>query len=408
MMQSADDATPPRDVDISRMVVQDASLVAYRVSEWPTMRIVPAARARDWMDDSQSRFAYRCLPLLIANQSGWWILNSQPIRAWWTGGWDPSCVRVECLENPERSPASGHFGEGVLTFTLPFLFRTPPGFNLHVRGPANLPKDGIAPLEGVVETDWSMATFTMNWKFTRPNTPVEFQKDEPICMVAPQPRGILESFQPRERDVRADPEVFRAYMQWSRSRSDFLKASKWPDSEAAREGWQKHYFKGINVAGPQAREHQSKLDLREFEVEKSDIHPADYPPLPRVRAHQEALDALKNLGSGHITPEAAFAFLSDVVRPYLPWYPAAPHGRLVGTLLCRALFPKTAAQVPMSALEQQWETLRNAPSDGLAIEAAVGTFAVTCAAASDDPSVEAGRQKLWEYKLRTTRPGEGQ
>jgi hypothetical protein len=341
---------------------------------------------------------------LIANQSGWWILNSQPIRAWWTGGWDPSCVRVECLDDAGRCPASGHFGEGVLTFTLPFLFRTPPGFNLHVRGPANLPKDGIAPLEGVVETDWSMATFTMNWKFTRPNAPVEFQKDEPICMVAPQPRGILESFQPRERDVRADPEVFRAYMQWSRSRSDFLKASKWPDSEAAREGWQKHYFKGINVDGPQAREHQSKLDLHEFEIAKEAIQAADYPPLPNVRAHQEALDALINLGSGHITPEAAFAFLSDVVRPYLPWYPAAPHGSLVGALLCRALFPQIAAQVPTAALEQQWETLRTAQYDGLAIEAAVGTFAVACAAASDDPQVEAGRHKLWEHKLRAVLP----
>src|SRR3712207_8402233 len=34
-------------------------------------------------------------------------------------------------------PARSHFGSGILTWNLPFLFRTPPGYNLHVRGPAN-------------------------------------------------------------------------------------------------------------------------------------------------------------------------------------------------------------------------------------------------------------------------------
>jgi hypothetical protein len=403
-MQVGDDAQFAEERDISRIVVRDASLIAYRVSDWPTMRIVPAARARGWMDDSQNRFAYRCLPLLIANQSGWWILNSQPIRAWWTGGWDPSCVRVECLDGADRCPASGHFGEGVLTFTLPFLFRTPPGFNLHVRGPANLPKDGIQPLEGVVETDWSMATFTMNWKLTRPNVPIEFEKDEPICMVAPQPRGILESFVAKERDVRADADVFRAYMQWSHSRSDFLKASRWPDSEAAKEGWQKHYFRGVDLEGARAREHQSKLDLREFEVEQSEIKPAEYPPLPQVRVHQEALDALKNLGSGHIGVEEAFVFLTGVIRPYLPYYPAGAHGSMVGALLCRALFPHVARQVPPEALQQQWDKLRGLPYDGIAMEAAIGTFAIACAVASDDARLQSARHKLWEQKLKAVLP----
>src|SRR5579884_101588 len=174
----------------------EPELIAYRLTPWPPMRLVRAPRARDWMDATRDHFAYRCLPLLIANQAGWMVLNSHSIRVTWTGGWDPSCVRVESLANEDRVPASGHFGHGVLTFNLPFLFRTPAGYNLHVRGPANWPKDGIVPLEGLVETDWSVATFTMNWKLTRPDVEVVFEQDEPICMVLPQPRGLLESFVP--------------------------------------------------------------------------------------------------------------------------------------------------------------------------------------------------------------------
>src|SRR5256885_17090226 len=66
-------------------------LTAYRVSTWPAMRLVPAARARQWMDATRDRFANRCLPLLMANQAGWFALNHYPFRATWTGGWDQRC-----------------------------------------------------------------------------------------------------------------------------------------------------------------------------------------------------------------------------------------------------------------------------------------------------------------------------
>ena len=49
----------------------------------------------------------------------------------------------------------------------------------------------------MIETDWSVATFTMNWKLTRPHWPVTFEIGEPICMVVPQRRGELESFHPQ-------------------------------------------------------------------------------------------------------------------------------------------------------------------------------------------------------------------
>ncbi len=232
------------------------------------------------MDDTRQHVANRCLPLLIANQSGWWILNDQPIRATWTGGWDPTCVRIERLDHAEKCAAVGHFGEGVLTFILPFLFRTSPGFNLHVRGPANLQKDGIAPLEGIVETDWTVATFTMNWRFTRPHAPVVFEKDEPICMVTPQPRALLESFVPEIRDVRRHPEVFSAYMNWSNSRSKFLHNLKTTGPKTSNNGWQKHYFRGVELGGADAPQHQVKLELREFTEEKPSS-PAPIPQSPR-------------------------------------------------------------------------------------------------------------------------------
>lgn len=67
-------------------------------------------------------------------------------------------IQIQTAGDAHRHYVVSHFGAGVVTFTVPYLFRTPPSYNLHVRGPTNMPKDGIYPLEGIVETDWSQAS----------------------------------------------------------------------------------------------------------------------------------------------------------------------------------------------------------------------------------------------------------
>ena len=77
------------------------------------------------------------------------------------------------------------------------------------RGPANDPKDAIAPLEGLVETDWAVATAAMSWRFTRPNTWIDFAQDEPICMGVPQRIDPLEETHPRILSEEARGGLFR-------------------------------------------------------------------------------------------------------------------------------------------------------------------------------------------------------
>lgn len=239
-------------------------LVAYVVNHAMPMPLVPAPSARAWMDATDRRFANRCLPLLVANQSGWFLLSAHKLRAVWSGDNGISGVTVEYLEGSEPWPAGSHFGHGILTFSPPYLFRTPPGYNLHVRGPANLPKDGASPLEGVVETDWCPATFTMNWQITRAHHTVTFDVGEPIAMLVPQRRGEIENFEPQLRMLEDDAELEGIHRRWAQSRADFLSGLQVPGSKAVEEGWQKDYFQGVGPDGSRIAEHQTKLRLREF------------------------------------------------------------------------------------------------------------------------------------------------
>lgn len=246
----------------------DLSLLAL-----PTTRrgasIVPAPRWRDWINAMEERWANRCLPLLVANESGWVLLNPVGFTARWSGEPGRSAITIDLDEDvPNPRPVESHFGYGILTWSVPYLFRTPPGFNLLARGPANWPKDGVSPLEGLVETDWSVATFTMNWKFTRPDIDVRFDPDEPFCMIVPQRRGELERFAPEIRPLSSEPEIHADAERWSRDR-DGLQVKKFlasysKDFEEFRTAWEQDYFRGRTPEGHLAEEHETRRKLRPF------------------------------------------------------------------------------------------------------------------------------------------------
>ena len=238
-------------------------LIAYHFAGLPELDLVPAPRARAWMSETPEGFARRCLPLLIANESGWFLLSPHDLKATWSGSDALDGVSIECDDGAPCGAVS-HFGHGILTWTLPYLFRTSPGYNLLVRGPANWPVPGAHPLEGVVETDWAVATFTMNWLLADPGREVHFGRGQPICMLVPQRRDLLEAFVPQTEEMTDNPDLSAAHTAWATSRSDF--------NARLRDGrlhgdWQKHYFQGIGPDGLAPVVHQTKLRLRAFPTE---------------------------------------------------------------------------------------------------------------------------------------------
>jgi hypothetical protein len=240
-------------------------LIGYVRSDW-TPFIRPAPSKRDWMDATPDAFAYRCLPLTMANAHGWEILAPCGFEAIWDGGATTDAVRI-ALDADTRDcflPVS-LFGGGVLTFHVEALFRTPPGWNLWVTGPPNLPKDGIAALTGLIETDWSPYTFTMNWQFTRPGHRIRFERGEPFCFFFPVERAAIERFEPRLMPLGDAPDVERQFEDWRESRLAFHEKMATDRPAARSDSWQKNYYRGDNPDGtPGASDHQQKLRVKPF------------------------------------------------------------------------------------------------------------------------------------------------
>jgi hypothetical protein len=235
-------------------------LTCYVYEGWEP-RIRAASPKRDWMEETPERFAYRCLPLAIANSHGWELLSPCGFEARWTGGNGTEAVeiRLDPGTRPQQAPVS-LFGQGTITFHVEGLIRTSPGWNLWVGGPPNAAKDGLAPLGGVIETDWSPYSFTMNWRFTRKDHWVRFEENEAFCFFFPIQRGLVADTVPQIRPIDEAPELKAAFETWSRSRDAFQKQVADHPPRAPADKWQKLYYRGVDPDGaPGPADHESKL-----------------------------------------------------------------------------------------------------------------------------------------------------
>lgn len=233
-----------------------------------------ADHKRDWMEGSPNKFAYRCLPLTIVNQTGWWVGNPVGFTALWNGNPAPGNVDIMFDTAGEfwRPWINDQFGMGILTWNTPFLFRTKPrGSRLLVCGPVNYFRRGMQPLTALIETDWMTMSFTMNYKIVTPRDPVRVEFGEPLMQLIPLAGNTcadLEQASVTYQRLSDEPEVQALYQQWHDSRQKFHEAKKTGAVKA--DGWQKDYFRGQDLRGQDAGPgHRTKVTPPKIDMRTS-------------------------------------------------------------------------------------------------------------------------------------------
>lgn len=235
--------------------------------------IVPCHADRDWIR-AAGQWPYKCLPLRMAAETGWEIRSPVAFTASWDGSRAPAGVTLSREAGRHFGCVQSTFGLGVVTFNLPYLFRTSPGVDLWVRGPANFVRDGVQALEGIVETDWAEAKFTMNWKLTRPDHPVRFDIGDPICVVVPYPRAYVERFATATDTLSSNRGLLRAYERWRSSRRSHIEKKR--AKLLSARAWQGKYHRGRREDGSTVAEHRRRVRTEPFPtppVEDEPFHP---------------------------------------------------------------------------------------------------------------------------------------
>lgn len=121
------------------VMVSVPTLIAYPSSTSNPLVIQPARTRRDWMEQD-GRMAYRCLPLSIANASGWEILSPATFEVKWAGGSELVDLRTSEADFEQVSGWISSISSGTLLMPTDDLFRTPPGWAVAMRGAPNADK----------------------------------------------------------------------------------------------------------------------------------------------------------------------------------------------------------------------------------------------------------------------------
>jgi len=212
--------------------------------------IRPSEIKRDWMDVIPKQYIYRCIPLLAANTMGWDILNPSASEVRWDGGHLTNAMHIQ-TETHGKFTAASHFGSGMVTWYVPFLFRTSPDLGLLVTGPANHEHNHAVPLDAFVRTDWLPFPFTMNWRITHTDTPVRFEAGEPICRILPYPIAMLDETKLEIDHLAKDPGFFAEVNEFGRARAanvqrqqaDALRAQQTGEVLTGEGVWNAQYVK---------------------------------------------------------------------------------------------------------------------------------------------------------------------
>lgn len=134
---------------------------------------------------------YSCLPFKIANSIGWDIVLPFDFNATLL---DDNSIKVE-VEEKYQYLFSDKIGNGILAMQIPYFIECSKDCFIHVRGPINIYKQNLYPLEAFVESDWFHSYMTMNWKIIEKNKQIKFNKNESICRIIPYPKKFIQKFE---------------------------------------------------------------------------------------------------------------------------------------------------------------------------------------------------------------------
>jgi GR25 family glycosyltransferase involved in LPS biosynthesis/glycosyltransferase involved in cell wall biosynthesis len=130
-----------------------------------------------------------------ASGTGWVLLCPHAFEATWNGG--PGAedidIRLDAADSDAPAFVQSNLGGGLLTLYSGYQLQTTEPDSLWVRGPINWPKDGLYPLDQIVDTSLLPCTINFTWKCMRPNHTIRFAAGEPFGTILPYAKSAQEN-----------------------------------------------------------------------------------------------------------------------------------------------------------------------------------------------------------------------
>ena len=150
--------------------------------------------------------------------AAWQVCCPVAFEATWNGGAKPDDIEIRLTGDAPAQPAfvQSNLGEGLLTFYPGYQFKVAGEHQLWVSGPSNGLKDGIAPLESLVDASLLPCTVAIHWQFTRAHQTIRFAAGEPFATLLLYPKSGPAAMTVEEMQTEVSEEAYlQAFQQMS-------------------------------------------------------------------------------------------------------------------------------------------------------------------------------------------------
>lgn len=194
---------------------------------------------RDWMDNTYNKHAYQCLPMTVANVSGWELILQQDVVVQWDGTNNPPKVLEGEFLNSRALVIPSIIG--IMSFATGWAFGTEEGYSTFISGSPNYFVDGAVPLSATIPSFWWPDEFNMNWKITKINEPVVFEKGMPFMYFTIVQNNLLESVKFKVENLWDKPDLMDKRMSYGEAKMKKNQEEPWT--------WMKGIKTGLNEKG---------------------------------------------------------------------------------------------------------------------------------------------------------------
>jgi hypothetical protein len=219
--------------------------------------IQQASLRRDWMDATYNKHAYRCLPVSMANVSGWEILLPCDVVVKWDGGNSvPTLISGE--EHDNRMVANCN-KIGMVDFQLGWAFNTEEGHHTWITGPPNYFVDGAVPLSAVIPSDWWPDEVQMAWKITEVGKEVVFPKGMPFAFFFVFDSNLMPDLECTVENLWDKPDLIESRVKYNEAKMKKMQDEPW--------SWMNGIRTGLDADGNRiGPRHDGLVDLQDPEI----------------------------------------------------------------------------------------------------------------------------------------------
>lgn len=215
----------------------------------------PLPIKRDWMEDTDSKHAYRCFPVSSANPVGWTFSFPEDITFIWDGISDSSPNHIKVLQGEKY--VNLNRANATISFETDIYLRSDDDISIMIMPVPNQFIAGTNCFTIILNPSILKAPIPAAWRITLPNTEITIPANTPIASIIPISLKQLQDVSVNLYDANFSQSHYISLM-------DYGIASQ---EKVIKDKWTNFYRDGVDHKGNKLGEHEVKslkLNLNDY------------------------------------------------------------------------------------------------------------------------------------------------